>query len=63
MRNHVHLVLETTEKGGKLSEIMKGEMNGRVVYGSDDFIDKVTTQYKVGAVKKPIGRPKKDENK
>ena len=24
MRNHVHLVLETTEKGGKLSEIMKG---------------------------------------
>lgn len=24
MRNHVHLVLETTGKGGRLSEIMKG---------------------------------------
>ncbi|MEW6066811.1 MAG: transposase [Nitrospirota bacterium] len=24
MRNHVHLVLETTQKGGTLSEIMKG---------------------------------------
>src|SRR4030066_629015 len=24
MRNHVHLVLEATEKGGKLSEIIKG---------------------------------------
>jgi len=24
MRNHVHLVLETTEKGGNLAEIMKG---------------------------------------
>ena len=24
MRNHVHLVLETTQKGGNLSEIMKG---------------------------------------
>src|SRR3972149_4661339 len=24
MTNHVHLVLESTEKGGKLSEIMKG---------------------------------------
>ena len=44
-------------------DAMKGEMNGRVVYGSDDFLYKVTTQYKVGAVKKPIGRPRKDENK
>ncbi|MDH5202963.1 MAG: transposase, partial [Nitrospirota bacterium] len=24
MRNHVHLVLETTERGGSLAEIMKG---------------------------------------
>lgn len=24
MRNHIHLVLETTDKGGRLSEIMKG---------------------------------------
>ncbi len=38
-------------------------MNGRVVYGSDDFIDKVTTQYKVGAVIKPISRPRKNEDR
>jgi putative transposase len=24
MKNHIHLVLETTDKGGRLSEIMKG---------------------------------------
>ena len=50
---------------GMLTEkdAMKGEMNRRVVYGSDDFIDKVTTQYKVGAVINPIGRPRKDEDK
>ena len=24
MRNHVHLVIKTTERGGNLSEIMKG---------------------------------------
>ena len=44
-------------------DAMKGDMNRRVVYGSDDFIVKVTTQYKVGAVIKPIGRPRKDEDK
>ena len=44
-------------------DAMKGEMNRRVVYGSDDFIEKVTTQYKVGAVINPIGRPKKDEDR
>ncbi|MEW6216017.1 MAG: transposase [Nitrospirota bacterium] len=41
-------------------DAMKGEMNRRAVYGSDDFIEKVATQYKVGAVIKPIGRPRKD---
>ena len=44
-------------------DAMKGEMNRRVVYGSDDFIEKVTTQYKVGAVINSIGRPRKDENR
>jgi len=44
----------------KEKDAMKGEMKRRVVYGSDDFIDKVTTQYKVGAVIKPVGRPRKD---
>ncbi|MBM4146541.1 MAG: transposase [Nitrospira sp.] len=41
---------------------MRGEMNRRVVYGSDDFIDKLTVQYKIGAVIKTIGRPRKDNN-
>jgi putative transposase len=44
-------------------DAMKGEMNRRVVYGSDDFIDKVTEQYKIGALIKPIGRPRKDEDR
>jgi putative transposase len=41
---------------------MRGEMNRRVLYGSDDFIDKLTVQYKIGAVIKTIGRPRKDNN-
>ncbi len=28
-----------------------------------EFIEKVITQYKVGAVIKPIGRPRKDEDR
>jgi hypothetical protein len=44
-------------------DAMESEMDRRVVYGSDDFIDKVTTQYKVRAIIKPIGRPRKDENR
>jgi len=46
----------------KERESMRGEMNRRVVYGSDDFIDKLTVQYKIGAVIKPIGRPRKDND-
>jgi len=46
----------------KERESMRGEMNRRVVYGSDDFIDKLTVQYKIGAVIKPIGRPIKDND-
>ena len=40
---------------------MKGEMNRRVVYGSEGFVKKVTTEYDVEAVIKPQGRPRKDE--
>jgi putative transposase len=40
---------------------MKGEMNRRVVYGSEDFIKRITKEYKIDAVIKPKGRPKKDE--
>lgn len=42
---------------------MKGEMNRRAVYGSDNFIKEVAKEYKVEAVIKPKGRPKKEENK
>jgi hypothetical protein len=41
---------------------MKGEMNRRVIYGSEDFIKEVSKEYKVEAVIKPRGRPKKKEN-
>ena len=42
---------------------MKGEMDRRVIYGGDDFIAKVIKQHNVEAIIKPIGRPKKDENR
>jgi len=50
---------------GRLREkdAMKGEMNRRVVYGSDDFLREMTKEYKVGAVINSIGRPRKDENR
>jgi len=41
---------------------MKGEMNRRVVYGSEDLVKKVEKEYKVGAVIRLKGRPKKEEN-
>ena len=40
---------------------MKGEMNRRVVYGSDGFIKEVEKGYKIEGIIKPVGRPKKDE--
>lgn len=40
---------------------MKGEMNRRVVYGSEDLVKKVEEEYKVGAVIRLKGRPKKEE--
>ncbi len=46
----------------KEKNMMKGEMNRRVIYGSEDFIDKVTKEYKVEAVIRLKGRPKKDED-
>src|SRR4030043_956432 len=41
--------------GGMLKEkdAMKGEMNRRVMYGSDDFIEEVMKEYKVVALTKP----------
>lgn len=46
----------------KEKKAMKGEMDRRVVYGSENFIKKVSKEYKVEAVIKPQGRPRKDEN-
>ncbi len=40
---------------------MKGEMNRRAVYGSEDFVKEVTREYRVEAMIKPKGRPKKNE--
>ena len=40
---------------------MKGEMDRRVVYGSEDFIKEVEGGYKISAVIRRRGRPKKDE--
>lgn len=37
---------------------MKGEMDKRVIYGSETFLDKTTREYKIEAVIKPKGRPK-----
>jgi putative transposase len=41
---------------------MKGEMNRRVVYGSEDLVKKMEKEYKIGAVIRLKGRPKKKEN-
>lgn len=46
----------------KEKEAMKGEMNKRVLYGSEDFIEKTTKKYKVEAMIKPKGRPRRDED-
>ena len=42
---------------------MKGEMDKRVIYGSETFSSKIMKEYKIDAVIKPKGRPKNDGNK
>ena len=39
---------------------MKGEMDRRRIYGSEGLTKKITTKYKVDALIKPKGRPRKD---
>jgi putative transposase len=41
---------------------MKGEMEKRIVYGSESFLEKALKVYKVDAVVRPQGRPKKAKN-
>jgi putative transposase len=38
---------------------LKGEMNKRVIYGSDNFIREMTAAYEIGAVIREKGRPTK----
>jgi hypothetical protein len=44
----------------KKNESMRGEMNRRVIYGGGDFTQRVNKRYKVDAVIKKRGRPKKE---
>ncbi len=37
---------------------MKGEMNHRVIYGSEDFVFYFRKNYGIGGMIRPIGRPK-----
>lgn len=41
---------------------MRGEMDRRVVYGSEGFIEKLRKQYDIEAIVKQKGRPKKEED-
>ena len=43
-------------------DAMNGEMNRRMIYGSEEFIDKVTKEYEVEAVIRLRGRPRKEQN-
>lgn len=40
---------------------MKGEMDRRVIYGSEGFVEEVKQGYRVEGVIRPRGRPKRDE--
>ncbi len=40
----------------KVKEAMKGEMNSRVLYGSEGFVGKITGKYKIQELIKPKGR-------
>jgi len=46
----------------KDKKALKGETDRRAVYGSEEFTKAITKQYKIAAVIKPKGRPKKLEN-
>ncbi|MEK6599169.1 MAG: hypothetical protein AABY52_02355 [Deltaproteobacteria bacterium] len=42
---------------------MKGEMDKRVIYGSETFLNKITREHKIEAIIRSKGRPKNDGNK
>lgn len=41
---------------------MKGEMEKRMIYGSDDFTENIKKKYDVESIIRPKGRPKKEED-
>ena len=45
----------------KEKEAMRGEMSRRLVYGSDEFVMYFKKRYKLNAIIKQRGRPKKDD--
>lgn len=45
----------------KDKKAMKGEMDKRMVYGNQDFADRLTKEYEFDEVLKRVGRPKKDK--
>ena len=55
-------IYHTLTRGNNRQDIfqnaMKGEMDKRVIYGSESFLDTTTRKYKIEAVIKPKGRPK-----
>jgi putative transposase len=44
----------------KEKKAMKGEMDRRVIYGSEEFTERTKGKYEIEEVIKPKGRPKKD---
>ena len=42
-------------------EAMKGEMDRRVIYGNEEFIEKVRKEYNIEAVIRQKGRPRKEK--
>lgn len=67
---YIELSTDSTERRKKYREFvkgflkdknaMKGEMNKRVVYGSEDFTEKIKDEYDIEAIIKPRGRAKRD---
>jgi len=47
----------------KEKKAMEGEMDKRMVYGNKDFTERLTKEYEFYEVLKPVGRPKKEEDK
>jgi hypothetical protein len=46
----------------RLPESMRGEMDRRTIYGGSEFIQDVHKQYKLDAVIKKRGRPRKEKS-